>query len=170
MNAGAARGLRRFLGEMTRVPDLPTLAQPMHGLATVSKPIPTIQKYMTTSPHTIGEDQPMQLAHRMMREHRVRHLPVLRGAKIVGVVSDRDLHMVETLDNVDPREVRVSEAMTQDPYLVSPEAPLDEVVGTMADKKYGSAIVTQHEKVVGIFTTVDACRAFADLLHTRLAK
>lgn len=142
----------------------------MHWLATMSKPVPTIQKYMTTSPHTIGEDQPMALAHRMMREHRVRHLPVLRGAKIVGVVSDRDLHMVETLDNVDPREVRVSEAMTQDPYLVSPEASLDEVVGTMADKKYGSAIVTQHEKVVGIFTTVDACRAFADLLHTRLAK
>ncbi|HWA74004.1 MAG TPA: CBS domain-containing protein [Polyangiaceae bacterium] len=136
----------------------------------MSKPVPTIQKYMTTSPHTIGEDQPMALAHRMMREHRVRHLPVLRGAKIVGLVSDRDLHMVETLDNVDPREVLVSEAMSQDPYLVSPEAALDEVVGTMANKKYGSAIVTQHDKVVGIFTTVDACRAFADLLHTRLAK
>lgn len=136
----------------------------------MSKPVPTIQKYMTTSPHTIGEDQPMALAHRMMREHRVRHLPVLKGAKIVGVVSDRDLHMVETLDSVDPREVRVSEAMSQDPYLVSPDAALDDVVGTMANNKYGSAIVTQHDKVVGIFTTVDACRAFADLLHTRLAK
>jgi len=136
----------------------------------MSKPIPTIQKYMTTCPHTIGEDQPMALAHRMMREHHVRHLPVLRGAKIVGLVSDRDLNMVETLEDVDPRNVRVSEAMSQEPYLVSPEAPLDEVVSEMAAKKYGSAVVTQHEKVVGIFTTVDACRAFADLLHTRLAK
>lgn len=155
---------------MPRISRPPTLAQPMHHPCVMSKPVPTIQKYMTTSPHTIGEDQPMALAHRMMREHRVRHLPVLRGAKIVGLVSDRDLHMVETLDNVDPREVLVSEAMSQDPYLVSPEAALDEVVGTMANKKYGSAIVTQHDKVVGIFTTVDACRAFADLLHTRLAK
>lgn len=136
----------------------------------MSKPVPTIQKYMTTNPQTIGEDQPMAMAHRMMREHGVRHLPVLRGARIVGVVSDRDLHMVETLDNVDPREVRVSEAMTQDLYLVSPDTPLDAVVRTMADNKYGSAIVTQHEKVVGIFTTVDACHALADLLHTRLAK
>jgi acetoin utilization protein AcuB len=42
-------------------------------------------------------------------------------------------------------------------------------VSTMADRKYGSAVITQHDKVVGIFTTVDACRAFADLLHTRLA-
>jgi len=40
----------------------------------------------------------------------------------------------------------------------------------MAKNKYGSAVVTQHAKVVGIFTTVDVCRAFADLLHTRLAK
>ena len=136
----------------------------------MSKPIPSVQKYMTTCPHTIGEDQPMTLAHRMMREHHVRHLPVLRGARVVGVVSDRDLNMVETLQDVDPRKVLVSEAMSQDPYVVSPESALDEVVSEMAAKKYGSAIVAQHEKVVGIFTTVDACRAFADLLHTRLAK
>ncbi|HYQ02632.1 MAG TPA: CBS domain-containing protein [Polyangiaceae bacterium] len=135
----------------------------------MSKAIPSVQKYMTTSPHTIGEDQPMSVAHRLMREHRIRHLPVLRGSKIVGLVSDRDLNMVETLKDVDPQTVRVGEAMTQDPYQVSPDAALDEVVSSMAENKYGSAIVTQNGKVVGIFTTVDACRAFSDLLHTRLA-
>lgn len=136
----------------------------------MTKAIPTIQKYMTTSPHTIGDDQPMALAHQMMREYHVRHLPVLRGTKVVGIVSDRDLNTVETLRDVDPRTVLVSEAMTQEPYLVGPDAPLDEVVATMAKNKYGSAVVAQHAKVVGIFTTVDVCRAFADLLHTRLAK
>jgi acetoin utilization protein AcuB len=125
---------------------------------------------MTTSPHTIGEDQPMAIAHRMMREHRVRHLPVLRGAKIVGLISDRDLNFVETLKDVDPKKVLVSEAMSASPYVVSPDSPLDEVVAEMAEHKYGSAVVVQHEKVVGIFTTVDACTAFAELLHTRLAK
>lgn len=136
----------------------------------MTKPIPTIQKYMTTSPHTIGEDQPMTVAHRMMREHHIRHLPVLREAKVVGLVSDRDLHLVEALQDVDPRAVRVSEAMTWEPYVVSPDSALDEVVATMAETKYGSAVVVQHGKVVGIFTTVDACRAFAELLHSRLAK
>ncbi len=136
----------------------------------MSKAMPTIQKYMTTSPHTIGDDQPMSVAHRSMREHRIRHLPVLHDGKIVGLVSDRDLHLIETLQDVDPRQVEVSEAMTQDPYVVPPDAPLDQVVATMAEKKYGSAIVVQNGKVVGIFTTVDACRAFADLLTTRLLK
>ncbi|HET9931515.1 MAG TPA: CBS domain-containing protein [Polyangiaceae bacterium] len=136
----------------------------------MSKVIPTVQKYMTTSPHTIGEEQPMAVAHRIMRDNRIRHLPVLRDGKVAGMVSDRDLHLIETLKDVDPREVQVSEAMSQDPYVVAPDAPLDEVVRTMAEKKYGSAIVVQSQKVVGIFTTVDVCRAFAELLHTRLAK
>jgi acetoin utilization protein AcuB len=135
----------------------------------MSKPIPAVQKFMTYSPHTVGAEQTMAVAHKMMREHHIRHLPVLHGGKIVGVISDGDLHLIETLRDVDPHTVRVEDAMTQTPYTVSPETPLDDVVGTMAEHKYGSAIVMQHDKVVGIFTTVDACRAFAELLHSRLA-
>ncbi len=136
----------------------------------MSKPIPTIQKYMSTSPHTIGKDQPMALAHRMMREHHIRHLPVLHEARVVGIISDRDLNLIETLRDVDPKTVRVEDAMTPNPYVVEPGLALDEVVSTMAEKKYGCAVIAQHDKVVGIFTTVDVCRAFAELLHTRLAK
>jgi acetoin utilization protein AcuB len=126
--------------------------------------IPQIKTYMTTTPHTIGVEQTMARAHEVMREHRLRHLPVLKASRLVGILSDRDLHMVETLDDVDPRTVRVEEAMTQDVYTVTPDAPLDEVVKDMAIHKYGSAVVVDHAHVVGIFTTVDACRAFADML------
>ena len=136
----------------------------------MSKPIPTISKYMTTSPHTIGVDQPMAHAHKLIREHRIRHLPVLRGGQLIGVLSDGDLHLIETLKDVDPEKVLVEDAMTQTPYFVSPETPLDEVVGNMAEHKYGCVVVMQNHKVVGIFTTVDACRAFAEMLHGRLSK
>ena len=136
----------------------------------MTKPIPTIQRYMTTAPHSIGIEQPMARAHTIMREHHFRHLPVLHGGKVVGVLSDRDLHLVETLRDVDPEKVTVEEAMTRDPYTVHPDTALDEVVATMAEHKYGCAVVAQNEKLVGIFTTVDACRAFAEMLHGRLAK
>lgn len=136
----------------------------------MSKPIPTIQKLMTTQPHSIGADQKMVTAHKMMREHRFRHLPVMTGGRLVGLLSDRDLNLVETLRDVDPNQVTVEEAMTSAPYTVAPDAPLDEVVATMAEHKYGCAVVMQNGKLVGIFTTVDACRAFAELLHSRLAK
>lgn len=50
----------------------------------MSKPILALQKYMSTSPHAIGQEQTMVLAQRMLREHHIRHLPVLHGARIAG--------------------------------------------------------------------------------------
>jgi acetoin utilization protein AcuB len=136
----------------------------------VSKPIPTIQKYMTTTPHTIGSDQTIAKASGVMSEHHIRHLPVLRGGRLLGVLSDRDVKLIEGFRDVDANTTKVEEAMTEQPYTVDPGAPLDEVVSTMAEKKLGSAVVVQNSKVVGIFTTVDACHALSELLQTRLAK
>ncbi|MEO8179327.1 MAG: CBS domain-containing protein [Deltaproteobacteria bacterium] len=136
----------------------------------MSKPIPTIQKYMTTTPHTIGSDQTIAKAAAIMTEHHIRHLPVLRGGQLMGVLSDRDVKLIESFRDVDATKTSVEEAMTDQPYTVGPDTPLDEVVSTMAEKKYGSAVVVQNNKVVGIFTTVDACQALSDLLQTRLAK
>jgi acetoin utilization protein AcuB len=134
----------------------------------MSKPIPSIQKYMTTTPHSIGSEQTIAKASQLMTEYHVRHLPVLHGGQLLGILSDRDIKLIEAFPDVDPTKLAVSEAMTEQPYTVTPEAPLDEVVGTMAAKKYGAAVVVQNHKVVGIFTTVDACQALSDLLKTRL--
>jgi acetoin utilization protein AcuB len=136
----------------------------------MTKPIPTVQKYMTTSPHTVGTDQNLAHAHAILREHRIRHLPVLRGGELVGMLTERDLALIETLKEVDPRKILVEDAMSTSVYSVSPDQAIDEVVEAMAAKKYGSAVVVQNHKVVGIFTTVDVCSAFAELLRGRLAK
>jgi acetoin utilization protein AcuB len=136
----------------------------------MSKPIPVVQKYMTTSPHSIGQEQTLRAAHRVMSDGAIRHLPVLHGGRLVGMLTDRDLHLIETLKDVDPEKVLVEEAMSTAVYSVSPDTPLDEVSAEMAAKKYGSAVVMQNGKVVGIFTTVDACNALTELLRTRLAK
>ena len=134
----------------------------------MSKSIPTVQKYMTTSPHTVGSDQTLAHAHKLLKELEVRHLPVLRGGELVGMITERDLALVETLRDVDPSVILVEDAMSQGVYTVSPDAPIDEVVTEMASKKYGSAVVMQNHKVVGIFTAIDAMNALVKLLHTRL--
>lgn len=136
----------------------------------MTKAIPSVHKYMTSTPHSIGVDQTLAKAHEMMRKHRVRHLPVLKGGALVGILTERDLHLVETLKDVDPQKVLVEEAMNSTVYSVSPEALLDEVVGTMASEKYGCAVILDRGHVVGIFTTVDVCRAFGELLNTRLTR
>jgi acetoin utilization protein AcuB len=125
---------------------------------------PTVRQYMTHNPHTIGREQTLDVAHRVMREHRVRHLPVLEGGKLVGLVSQRDLHLIETLRDVDPAETTVEEAMTMDVYVTAPNTPLAEAARVMAENKYGSAVVVDRAKIVGVFTTVDALLALAQLL------
>ena len=134
----------------------------------MTKPMPTVEKYMTTSPHSIGKAQTLAHAHEVMRAARIRHLPVLEAGALVGVLTHRDLALIETLKDVDPKRVTVEDAMSTEVYTVSPEAPLDEVTSEMAEKKYGCAVVLQNHKVVGIFTTVDVCRALSELLHDRL--
>jgi acetoin utilization protein AcuB len=127
--------------------------------------IPPVSEYMSSSPHTVGADQTLAVAHRIMREHAIRHLPVLRGGKVVGIVSQRDLHLVETFQDSSPDEVAVEDAMTEDVLSVPPEAPLDEVVEMMSDRKLGSVVVMRHDRVVGIFTTTDALYALGRVLR-----
>lgn len=134
----------------------------------MSKGIPHIDRHMTTSPYAIDAEQKLSQAHRLMRDHAIRHLPVLHGGKLVGVLSDRDLHLIESLRDVDPEKVLVEEAMSPAVYTVSPKAALDEVVREMAQHKYGCAVVVDNGKVVGVFTTIDAMRTFAEMLESRL--
>lgn len=135
----------------------------------MTKPIPTVVKYMTMSPHTIGADQSLEHARVIMKEHDIRHLPVLRGGELVGMVTERDLALVEQFEEIDARSTFVEDAMSTTIYKVPPEAPLDEVASEMASRKYGSAVVVQNRKVVGIVTTVDVCAALTQLLRGRLA-
>lgn len=71
------------------------------------KPMPTVQKYMTVQPHTIGFDQSIAKAQETMSKYRIRHLPVLKGGKLVGILSDRDLNFVLTFKDTDPQNAKV---------------------------------------------------------------
>lgn len=127
------------------------------------KQMPRLEKHMTPMPHSIGKDQPLKTALSMMREYRIRHLPVQEGGKLIGVLSDRDLKLASSFDH--PEELTVEEVMTPDPYTVPPQTPLDEVIVEMAEHKYGCVLIQQENgKLVGIFTATDGLRVLADLL------
>lgn len=129
-------------------------------------PIPAISHYMTRSPQTIQRTATLADAHRMMREHDVRHLPVLVGTTLFGVVTQRDLYLLETIAELDIEGIDVGEATTERPFIVTGDTALDEVLEIMTEKKYGSCIVMGRDGVEGIFTTTDACRVLATLLKT----
>ncbi len=132
------------------------------------KAIPNIQKYMTYVPKSIGFDQSIAQAQDFMRKLHLRHLPVLKGGELVGILTDRDINLVMTFKDVDATTMTVEEAYTPNPYFTAPTSPLNEVVAHMAEHKFGCALVVDNGKLVGIFTETDAYKALADLLETRL--
>lgn len=134
----------------------------------MTKAIPSIQKYMTTTPHTIGSDQTLAHAKKVMHDYSIRHLPVLEAGKVVGIITDRDINFMGSFKGVDLNVEKINQTMTTEPVVVGATTPLDEICRDMADKKIGSVLIEDNHKLVGIFTWVDALQAMDELLKTRL--
>jgi len=132
--------------------------------------IPTVQSVMTPFPFSLDQGASLREAQQMMRSHEVRHLPVVAGSQLTGVLTDRDLKRAldPSLGLPPKNELFVDDVMVHDPYVVETSAPLDGVLEDMADELIGCALVVRQGKLVGIFTTTDACRAFAGHLRTPL--
>jgi acetoin utilization protein AcuB len=124
-----------------------------------------IKDVMTKQPHTIGRDQTLELAHQMMIKHRIRHLPVLERGRLVGILTQRDLYFLETIAGVDISEDIVEDAMSPDIYVVRSDERVEDVAAAMAKRKLGSAVVVEHDRVIGIFTVTDALRILAGKSH-----
>jgi acetoin utilization protein AcuB len=127
--------------------------------------IPPISRYMTRQPWTIERSATLTAAHQLMRRHAIRHLPVMDAGKLVGIVSERDLHLIETLPDSDPDDVTVDDAMTETIYIAAPTDDVSEVVDRMAAGKLGSAVVMQDQSVEGIFTSIDALQVLSHVLR-----
>lgn len=130
----------------------------------MSKVIPPVSKFMTPTPITVERTTTLAEASRLMKEHDIRHLPVVAGDRLVGIITERDISFVRSFELVDPTKVSVYGAMAEELYTVSPDAPVSEVVSLMAQKKLGSILVVQGKQIIGLLTTVDVCRAFSELI------
>ena len=128
----------------------------------------TVGELMTPRPISIRPEQSLADAHLSMRSHGVRHLPVLGEDRVVGVVSQGDLRLLESIGTVDIDVVPVEEAMVEHPYMVWTDTPVADVLEQMIARRIGSALVVDppslgRGRVAGIFTAVDAMKALANL-------
>jgi len=127
---------------------------------------PQVIAFMTPFPHSIDVDAPLEDARKLMHGRRFRHLPVISGGEIVGVLTDRDIKLVLGPDfgSPDERELTVRDTYVERACIVPASTPVAKVARVMAQNRIGSAIVTKHGKLVGIFTVTDACRALAEII------
>lgn len=130
--------------------------------------IPSMGSVMTPFPHFVAVDESLLRARALMVEHTIRHLPVKDGDALVGMLTDRDIKRALDPDlGLPPKEeLFVRDVFTPDAYVVDIHEPLDGVLEHMVRHHLGSTLVTRAGRLVGIFTTVDACRLFCEHLRS----
>lgn len=127
----------------------------------------TVGQYMSVHTHSIPPTETLRTARDLMQAHGIRHLPVIRGGKLVGLLSLSDLYVLESSLGLDPERSRVADALQDEVYAVPRETSLLEVARSMRDRRIGTAVIVEDEKVVGLFTATDAVRALAETLEAQ---
>jgi CBS domain-containing protein len=130
-----------------------------------SRVTPTVSRLMSPTPvTTIQEREHLDLASVLMSSGRFRHLPVMSGNKLVGIISDRDilaalepeqasLTIAERL--LEKATIRAEEVMSRSPTTVAPDQPAIEAGQILLRKKIGALPVLRQGKLIGILTEAD---------------
>ncbi len=129
-----------------------------------------VQEVMTEDPVTVQSSTPIRKVIATLFESDFRHLPIVDGDQLVGIVSDRDLRafLAPTMLELEkPEEVQkrlsqpVSGVMNADVVSVTPETDLSEVIEQMIDQKVGAVPVVRPgtDELVGIVSYIDVLRA-----------
>jgi acetoin utilization protein AcuB len=132
----------------------------------------TVGGWMTPNPITIDADASVIEAIHMLKEHKIRRLPVMKKGKLAGLVTERMLaaYTPGKATSLDQWEVhglldktKVRAAMNAEPYTVHPETLLAEATQLLHDKKLnGVLVVDDRDELAGIFTTTNVFQA---LIH-----
>jgi len=98
-----------------------------------------------------------------MLANRIRHLPVVHEGRLVGLVTDRDLAIVDSLSLRKRDRVLIHQIMRARPFICGPEDSLIAVAKTMIERRIGSVIVVEDGAPIGVFTTIDALRRLVEV-------
>jgi acetoin utilization protein AcuB len=133
--------------------------------------LPTLKTLMTPFPYAIDIDAGLSEAQRMMAAHTMHHLPVTEHSALVGVLTAHDIQRyLNKLHGIKaPEALRVRDVYVHEAYVVDLEERLDTVLLHMAAQHIGSTLVVRYGKLVGIFTTTDACQGFGEYVRDQLA-
>lgn len=122
---------------------------------------------------TTAKDTSVYDAAKLMKKHNIGNIVVVdktNGGTPIGIFTDRDIAMRIVADEVDPRNLTVGDAMSQDLLVLQEHQHLQEAIDMMCTKKVRRApIVDKNNKIIGIATVDDLLLLFADELGS-LAK
>lgn len=110
--------------------------------------------FMTRDVACITPDASLREAHDIMRSLDVRHLPVVAGTSLLGVLSDRDV-LPHTRDGEVCEELIVEEVMSESPIVAQPRASVAHIADLMLTHRIDCVPVVNADRLVGIVTSTD---------------
>jgi acetoin utilization protein AcuB len=116
---------------------------------------PSVISVMTPFPAHAEADTSIIAAQAMMMGHDVRHLPVQRDGRVIGVVNESDLRTATTL-TANP-EMPIGRLCTRPPVVVHHDAALRDALLAMSDEGVDAAVVLRNGRLAGILTLSDIC-------------
>lgn len=131
-----------------------------------------VKNWMSTKLITIDENTSMMKALRIMKDNRIRRLPVMKDEKLVGIITDRDLKeaspsKASALDVHELyyllSEIKVKDLMTKNPLPIGPDESVEKAAVLMLDKKISGLPVVENKNLVGIITQTDIFRALTSI-------
>ncbi|HXU87586.1 MAG TPA: CBS domain-containing protein [Methylomirabilota bacterium] len=122
-----------------------------------------VREIMTRRVVTVMPDTSLADARRLLDAQRIRHLPVVREDRLVGVVSDRDLRSAQATG---ARAANVGDVMTPRPITVGPRARIEDAARLLVSHKIGGLPVVDGHELVGIITGDDLLRALIAVIET----
>ena len=123
-----------------------------------------LEDVLTPQPLTIGADDCGSDAERLLREARIRHLPVVADGHLVGVVSDRDVRLERGRGRLDL--ATIEEMMSPRPRTLRPHSRLSSAALLMSAERIGAIPITDDRGLIGIATRVDVVAPCARALQT----
>jgi acetoin utilization protein AcuB len=120
---------------------------------------PTVARLMTYAPlGTVGLLERVDVAQALMRAYQIRHLLVMRGARLIGVLSERDILEVLRSSLEPASAILVGEIMTSAIATTTPEDEAAEAASTLIDRNIGALPVVRRGRVIGILCKSDLLR------------
>lgn len=128
-----------------------------------------VRDAMTREVVTMDPEASAARAMAACREYGIRHLPIVEGGRLVGLVSDRDLRDVSPSRNTPDQEntlawVRLKDMMTREPVTIHPLDTIEHAAREIYDRKIGCLPVVADGELAGIVTSSDMMRSLTELV------
>jgi CBS domain-containing protein len=130
-----------------------------------------VKEIMTKEVFTVQENEKLSTVVEMFRRHKIRHIPVLEGKKITGIISRTDINrltfgaLFENQDGADEAVLEIlslNQVMTSKPKVVSEDDSIKEIAEIFATEEFHALPVVANGELKGIVTTTDVIKYLLD--------